>query len=739
MNQLIITPSAPIQLSRVLIEDQFAVQAEDWTEFMELSGCERENINRHLDIFAMLSQAPRGQRGKTATRIARQLKTEAPNLRGFSTTAILNKYKLYTSGGQKQNAQGKKSGPIYAPYDWRSLCKNYTNGKREIPAEFVAHLVQMWSETTREKDAWAGVHRRLKKDWLSNKHIPGYGHADEWYLAQGLARPTGHFIRNSDLPCGWSQRNLWRVLQKALPRKSMRRAAQGQANRLATNWAAQLLRDRSQLLPMQLWTIDDVRLDLQALMFVDGKWQVVYIDALMALDVATGYVLGFVLKGAATRTADTESGYAAGTKMSIQAKDVRALLCLVFQKVGLPPYASKLLCENATAKLSKDDEVAFLDLLKNRFEIDYTGMGHGQLMQSGFAEDWGRPGLKGWIESYFRLYHTSTNHLPGTTGRRYDMSRGDHVARLKYVQQIIRRAEKKIDGPLTPDHPLTQQLQFPVLKVDEATAIVSDMVDQLNWRIDHQLQGFDRIHETKAPNGQWLALEDLTALPPEQRTNLVFHTRMEAPAERLKRLCSTIEKPFQAIPPSVLKALYLEKRLATVKGGRITINDQRFGSDAITFRAAELQTLDDYEGRKNAVIAYIPDDVSHAVLACAESGQHLANLKREGRVNILDDEAIGKRAGEVRAETEAELTHLRGYLDDSPLARMREGNESALENWSDPRGLAQSIDRAETKQAKQKADRRRINKISDCEAESLLTPPAATHVDAEADEFQSPF
>jgi len=415
-------------------------------------------------------------------------------------------------------------------------------------------------------------------------------------------------------------------------------------------------------------------------MFVDGRWQIVYVDGIMAIDVATGYILSYGLKGKATRAANTEAGRAAGTQMSINGNDVRHLLLCVMQDYGLPPYLSTLLCEGATAKLNKPDEIAFLDLLKDRLEIDYTGTGRGQLLKSGFQEEWGRPGLKGWIESFFRLLHTSTNHLPGTTGRRYDMSRGDHKARLKYCEQLIKRAEKLIDGPLTPDHPLNQQLNFPIYSLDEVNAIIGQTVDQLNWRIKHKLQGFDQVYEWQKSKGIWLPESALDQLPAQERLATQLTPRMEAPAERLKKLLRANAQPFQRVPEATLAALYMEHRPATVRGGRITISDSRLGKDSLTFKAAELHQLDAYESQKEAVLAYIPDDYSHCIIADIKTGAHLATLQREGRIDITDDHEIGKAAGAVRREMDAELDHLASFLGakETELANARQQNEDLL-------------------------------------------------------------
>lgn len=669
-------PSIPAQVS-----------GDDHMDYMRLPAKERLYIDRNLHLFRLIeaSDGPLTQRCEVAAAAARR---EGFG-RGWSRQQIYRRYRLWSEGGAKLDADGQPTGCTFESRDWRALVRNYHPGHTGLPQEFIAYLVQLWSETTREKDAWRGVYSRLIRCWLSGESIPGYGYAQDWYRAQGWIMPQARMVRPQDLPTGWSESNLARALKKALPRKSQRRAAQGQVNRMATAWSAQLMRDRSQLMPMQLWTIDDVRLDLQARMFVDGKWQIVYVDALFALDVATGFVLAYGIKGMAIRGDGTELGRAPGTKMAIDSRDVRHLVLQVLERFGIPEYKSTLLCEMATAKLSGDDERSFTQLLQDRLEIDYTGMGRGQLLRSGFAEEWGRPGLKGWIEAYFRKLHTSINHLPGTTGRRYELTRGDHASRVRYTQQIIRRAEKLIDGPLSPDHPLMEQLNFPILSVEEVNGLVGEIVDALNWRTRHHLQGFERVFEFRDAEGQWRPEAELARMDPAERVGIELQPRMESPAERLQRLIRTHAPHFQKLDPAVLCALYSDKRSATVRGGRIAIQDHRLSNDRLVF-SGEDSCLDGYEGRQNSVLAYIAPDYSHAVLSDVFSGAHVATLWREERVDLCDEAALARRAGEVHRAQEEDLARVRDYLGphEQLLSSMRDNNEAIL---SQPRPVAAEV------------------------------------------------
>ena len=711
-------------MGEIALRDQIA--APDWAVFLRLPSDERSYVLLHLDIFRRLDEAGPGKVGHTASRVSREVRGMYPELRGMSPGRIRAKYDLWRKGGQKPGSDGRKSGHRFAPRDWRVLVRQYTNGGEDLSREFVAHLVTLYSETTRNGDAWAGCHARLLRDWMADQEIPGYGRKSEWYPAHGLPVPSGRILRKADRPPSWSRPNLWRHVKKALPTKAQRQAAQGQTNRLRTSWGEKLLRDRSKLLPMQLLTIDDVRLDLQARMYVDGRWQVVYIDAIFALDVGTGTILAYGLKGRALRGKDTEKGRAEGTRMSINGADVRHLFLEVLQTKGLPPYQMTWLMEMATGKLTGADEEAFLRLLGDRLKTDYTGMGRGQLLKSGFSEEWGRPGMKGWIESYFRLLHTHLNHLEGTTGRRFDLSRGDQPARIKYTTDLIKRAEKVIDGPLSPDQPLFEQLNFPTLTVDEVNQVVGEIVDALNWRTDHRLQGFDRVFEWRDSAGRWRPESALVSIPAEDRAGIQLHPRMEAPAERFQRLGKPYAEQWSQLSPDTLYALYADKRPATLREGNISIADHTLEEQTMLFGPADVEGLGKYDRAKAAVLAYIADDHTHCVIADRKTGSYLATLPRKGNTDITDADAIGKRAGEVHRWQEDRLNHVRSFLGDqeSRFSNRLANNEEALRIAEEERGgVAGEFSKAREEQAREKQRERRMDRRArDVDPDEFFVP-----------------
>ena len=172
-----------------------------------------------------------------------------------------------------------------------------------------------------------------------------------------------------------------------------------------------------------------------------GYDQIVYPEALFCLDVGTGVILDYVVLSGYKRDKDGDGGKA-GTKRAFQRADMRLLMMQVLEKYGVPQdWKMHLLIENASATFSPEDISIFENIIG--VKIDHTGLIRQKLTASGFSEEGGMPWQKGWIEAIFRLVHTRINHLPGTVGRRYDLTNGRQKAARKYCLDTIKAARKK--------------------------------------------------------------------------------------------------------------------------------------------------------------------------------------------------------------------------------------------------------------------------------------------------------
>ena len=247
-------------------------------------------------------------------------------------------------------------------------------------------------------------------------------------------------------------------------------------------------------------------------------------------------------------------------------------------------YKVRFLMENASATLEAEDRRLLQSVFRDNIEFDATGLTRFDLIKScGFVEKGGQPWWKGWIEALFRKLHTLMNLLPGTTGNRYDNKPAELESKCKYCLQVLRAAKR--------DGVDFGGLRFPLLKYDELECVMSEIVDWLNNRSDHRLQGLDMVDEyVNSATKQRISYRELCALPNSERIGWIAKPRPETPAERWNKLAA--RERFVRLPQGALLPLYDKTRQVTVRNGRIEISDRRFSNEKLVFTAPDIPVLD---------------------------------------------------------------------------------------------------------------------------------------------------
>lgn len=233
------------------------------------------------------------------------------------------------------------------------------------------------------------------------------------------------------------------------------------------------------------------------------------------------------------------------------------------------------------------------------------------------------------------------NLLSGTTGNRYDSKPGELESKCKYCLQVLRAAKR--------DGVDFNGLWFPLLKYDQLERVMGELVDWLNNRSDHRLQGFDMVDEyVNNATGERITFGELAALDNKSRIGWICKPRPETPAERWEKLAA--RERFMRLPQGALLPLYDKTRQVTVRCGRIEIYDKRFSNERLIFTAANLPAL---EREGETFTAGIP--VSRDFINLwARDGSFAGSVPRVSRLNVLDDDAILAAAGDVARAREAE-------------------------------------------------------------------------------------
>ncbi|MGZ0657067.1 hypothetical protein ACWPKS_15800 [Coraliomargarita sp. W4R72] len=625
---------------------------------------------------------------------------------GFSVSTLQKLHTLWKKGGQKEDAKGKRSGPIYQAHDWKIFIKNYTNGKTDAAInnpEFVAHVQSLNADTTRDDATGNALRERLLDDWCAGKHVPGYGNIYEFCARAGRPVPQSYIDqrRPQNHPEGWSAKNLLRMI----PDKTTNVYLRHGEHAAHSHWGDQLLRDRSKLMPLQLITFDDVRFDIRVIMeFPNRDPQIVYPEALFCLDVSTGLILSHAVTGNYLRAEDVDGGKK-GVRRGLQQADMRWFLKSILELYGIPcDWQMNILLENASASLSPTDQRIFEELTGVRFEN--TGIIRQKLTKSGFVEQGGMPWQKGWIEAYFRLLHCRINHLPMTVGRRYDLTPGRIGNKSKagshehYIHSVIKEAKEK-NIPLS-------ELRYNALTLPEFHNLLDEYVRRLNWRTSHNLQGFADVYEYEINPGQHVRTDDPQQghlIPLGARTP----KRKEAPAERAARL--TEGHRFEKVHPEALRITGMHKSPITVAAQRVKLDLP--GEKGIQFRDAEnAKMLAKYNGQKKALVGLLAHDNSCIHLYTNDDAfEWVGSPKRVGLVDITDQHAIDVRKGEVHRGRQQVRDYASEILapQEAKLAADRAHNTARLATPA-AENLTQTIRTAEATNAKAQAQENVLNK-----------------------------
>lgn len=628
---------------------------------------------------------------------------------GFSKSKLAKDYALWSRGGQKPNAKGIKSGPFFEARDWKMFVPQWNNGQPETALnnkQFVTLIRRWFTETTRKDATAAAIHNRLLDEWFAGSTIDGYGNIYKFCAENGMPLPKDRIRRSCYYPRGWSVDNIRKMLPQSRAYRSLVQQGEHAAH---DHWGAQLLRDRSKLMPFELVTLDDVRCDIRVLMEIPGKEaQIVYPEAVVAMDVATGMIIASGFTGNYVRAEDMDGGLA-GTKRGIQQADTRFLLQSILETYGVPQnWQMTVLIENASASLGNADQKAFEQL--TGIKIEHTGLVKRSLLKSGFVEQGGYPWQKGWIESFFHLFHTRTNHLPGTVGRSYDLTKGHADNEAKYALQVCREAFKKGCD--------IKDLKLPLLTLDQYQTLVEEYFVRLNWRTNHQLQGFDKVYEVETEPGVFLRYDDPRA-DPYINNGTVFQTRIEAPIERFQRLLRG--QPMPPIHPSQLMPLGMEKKEVTVKKGKITINRAR-QDNLVFFDAESASQLDHYDSRNKALIGFLSADQGCIHLFTNDENLvYVASPRNVERVDITNREEILTQAGEVDRSRQRIRDEVAALMEpkNQEYADMRRHNTALLESAEKAAGVASAIEKVESQNRKEK----RLSKANFGTPSELLDTP----------------
>jgi len=406
------------------------------------------------------------------------------------------------AGGRVLRATWRTLRTLY--YRWRdggrkatALITNYASPShiKRLPDGMVAEIKRLATTKTGGRDKHQNgieapaIRKQLQDRWWKGESLPGLGTWQEWF---SLTYPA------LALPCNppefpWSNKT---ILRKMGPKALRRMGNIGHAS--ALKHMPTMKRDYSKLRKCELYTLDDVKLDLVALCELTGK--VIDMTLYVLMEVASRSIVSFTLK----------------PKNAIRAEDVDEMLAHGLQADGFGigvDYPTHIWFERGTIACSEAAQRVLEAGSEGGIVIHRTSM-DGGVSWIGCAADKasGHSAGKAAIESFNRNLHRYLLHLPGQRGNNY----GNMPANLGAGDPMAKDASKSERGTLAADAEKLAQfkltaallgqsadIKLPLLTTSQLQQEVRVVMQQHNSRRGHSFQGFHYDTEAEVAPGVW--------------------------------------------------------------------------------------------------------------------------------------------------------------------------------------------------------------------------------------------
>jgi hypothetical protein len=334
------------------------------------------------------------------------------------------------------------------------------------------------------------IHAALEADWKAGAEIPGLGTWQEWWATARPALPLPH--QPPAFP--WSVKT---VTRRIGPKALLKMGNIGHA--AALKHLPHMRRDYSKLRKGELYTLDDVRLDVVAIDDLTGR--VEWVKCYILQEIASRCIVAFILK----------------PSDAIKAEDVDELLAWGLQAEGFgigDGYTTHIWFERGTVACSEAAQRVLEAGSDGGIQIHRTSM-DGGVRWIGAAADKasGHSAGKATIESFNRKLHVRLLHLPGQAGNRHDqmpanlgMGEGERKDPSKRRSEDTLKAEAerlaqfRVSALMRGDQ---VDLKLPMLLVSELQQEVASAIRDYNSERGHRMQGFHQVTEAEVVPGVW--------------------------------------------------------------------------------------------------------------------------------------------------------------------------------------------------------------------------------------------
>lgn len=409
---------------------------------------------------------------------------------------------------------------------------------------------------------------------------------DQWRKRDGIIPGYEGFPGHPNMPIGWTDRNLARIVKAETDRARMASIRIGTSSK--TNpFLPTVHTTRVGLRHGMVIQVDDVRHDNWVTLGKSGKY--VRVNELGALDLLSGHRFQW---GCKPRRRRTDKSYE-----DINGSDMRLFTAGLFHRWGYSPEGCMIMSEHATAKVDERIARILYDATGGLIRVDYQPIEGIQAALCGYwnGTEGGNFRAKACLESLHNLIHNDLSHLLMQTGSPSSGLKGPVT-----TDRIIAYAEKVMRDVLKKCPERAALLKLP--GIDYHAQFIPFLMDYyhhgLAMRTDHNLEGWERLnyvtteYTTLPGSDQWMSQAEFLKLP--ETSQIIIGEAIKADPKNWsnRRNLSPLEvwnqRPkFNPIPPVVICDIIGEDmaREVVVRKGFAEFEDQELSPDALVYTA----------------------------------------------------------------------------------------------------------------------------------------------------------
>lgn len=520
--------------------------------------------------------------------------------------------------------------------DWRILVNKaragvaWWGGQADpLPEAFLDHVAGFHGQNQRGK--FRTQYRALIRQWDRWRQgdptakLPGYPECP-------APDPAGRH------PVGWSYRNLLR-LTKARPHHRAELAIHTLGTAAALKLLPGVPGTREGVRPLEYVFFDDVYLDRKVI--VSGWREPCRLLQLGCLD----YCSGMYLKFGQQPELPTEDG----ARERLKERYMTWLVAALLEEYGWPAeYPMHLILERGTATLRRAEAQSLYDLTGGQVRCCYTTM-EGELALLWEERSTGNSRGKAALESWHNLFHNECATLPGQIGKDRDHCPAEIAGRTKEAVALATAT-----ALLPPEQ--SARLKLPFSDKDKAFLETLDIVNRVNRRVMHDLEGFEWVPlwRVRGVPMNWQPEAALASAPQalDHLDLLEWDRRRERPIERFHRLTQGLT--FHKLPPGIIGRFCADAHVL----GKITAYEFAFERDGKRYTYIP-PTAADALPEGNEYLGYFNPFQPDLIHLATKDGAYVTTWPRETKVRRGDQAALADALKRKRSFLNANLATVR--------------------------------------------------------------------------------